>query len=110
MGFRFSDPCKEDMYIEHLREQNDCKLEALTQCGEYTRDHLRLNRPDLLRWRSGRRTAAERTRLFKKIKQDFIGLLDSAMDAAVQAEIRKKIEAIEDEISHLRQEFSLADP
>ena len=58
-GFRFSDPCAEDMYLVHLSERQDGKLDALTDCGRYTRDHIRLERPVLAEWRRTRRTALE---------------------------------------------------
>ncbi len=55
-GFRFSDPCAEDMYITHLSEDEDGRLEAVTPCGQYTVDHIGLNRrQDLVRWRQTRR-------------------------------------------------------
>ena len=53
-GFRFSDPCTEDMYVVHLSERPDGKVDALTDCGSYTRDHIRLERPVLAEWRRTR--------------------------------------------------------
>src|SRR5580698_9309861 len=50
-GFRFSDPCGEDMYVEHFRETADGVLEAITNCGRFTGDHIRLYRPELVKWR-----------------------------------------------------------
>jgi len=59
-GFRFSDPCAEDMYLSHLQEGADGRLEALTNCGRYTRDHIRLDRPTLVEWRQARRVVSEK--------------------------------------------------
>jgi hypothetical protein len=58
-GFRFSDPCAEDMYALHLSEKLDGRLDALTSCGHYTRDHIRLDRPALVAWRRTKRAALE---------------------------------------------------
>ncbi len=54
-GFRFADPCKEDIFKEHLREDVLGNLWALTQCGEYTKEHINLNRIELVVWRRERR-------------------------------------------------------
>src|ERR1017187_2572237 len=47
-GFRFADPCREDMYSEHLEETRNGALRARTHSGEYTCAHIRLNRSDLV--------------------------------------------------------------
>jgi hypothetical protein len=54
-GFRFSDPCAEDMYVAHFREAADGQLEALTNCGRFTNVHIRLYRPSLVKWRQAKR-------------------------------------------------------
>ena len=54
-GFRFGDPCREDIYAAHLRELPDGSLEPLTRCGEYMIAHVGLNRPMLSEWRQQRR-------------------------------------------------------
>jgi hypothetical protein len=51
--------CAEDMYVVHLSERQDGKLDALTDCGRYTRDRIRLERPVLAEWRRTRRAALE---------------------------------------------------
>jgi hypothetical protein len=51
-GFRFADPCQEDMYAEHLLEDKQTgKLLPLSNCGRYTRDHIKLDRSALVKWR-----------------------------------------------------------
>jgi len=58
-GFQFADPCQEDMYSKHLREQPASgELKALTNCGLYTAEKVRLNRPALLAWRQDRQKAS----------------------------------------------------
>lgn len=54
-GFRFLDPCKVDMYQQHLEERPDGRLEPRTKAGEYTSVHLALNRELLVEWRVQRR-------------------------------------------------------
>src|SRR5258708_33049864 len=41
-GFRFADPCEEDMYLVHLGEGEDGRLRALTNSGVYTCDVINL--------------------------------------------------------------------
>jgi hypothetical protein len=51
-GFEFGDPCKEDLYKKHFHiDKRDGSLRALTKIGQYTKDHLRLNRRQLRRYR-----------------------------------------------------------
>lgn len=106
-GFRFADPCQEDMYVEHLQESVDGKLEALTNCGAYTRDSIRLNRSDLLRWRQLRRQAAGDVRTFESLKNDLEAMLRTATDPAIKDEIREQLLAIEATIARGREQFSL---
>jgi hypothetical protein len=47
------------MYSVHLRERTGGSLEALTNCGRYTQQHIRLDRPALLNWRQARRAVLE---------------------------------------------------
>lgn len=43
-GAGFADPCLEDPYKMHLAEQENGTVLPLTPVGEYTLDHVRLNR------------------------------------------------------------------
>ena len=65
-GYYFADPCVDDVYNHHLRIRNTGQLEALTNCGEYTRDHLRLNRTTLVIWRRERRKLLEDIKVTRK--------------------------------------------
>jgi hypothetical protein len=59
-GRRFIDPCKEDAYEKHFElNQSDGTLRALTAAGEYTLEHIWLNREQLKKHRS-RQTEAKR--------------------------------------------------
>jgi hypothetical protein len=53
-GYYFADPCSCDVYREHVKITKGGRLKALTACGEYSRDHLRLDRPLLVIWRKER--------------------------------------------------------
>lgn len=59
-GFFFPDPCVCDPYIEHVRELNDARLEAITKAGAFAIEVLRLNREPCLRFRKKRREVRER--------------------------------------------------
>jgi len=51
-GFEFGDPCKENLYEKHFQiNERDGSLRALTKIGQYTKDHLRLDRRQLQRHR-----------------------------------------------------------
>lgn len=51
-GFAFGDPCKEDVYKQHFKiDESDGSLEPRSNIGRYTRDHLRLDRVQLRRYR-----------------------------------------------------------
>ncbi|MFN7919047.1 MAG: hypothetical protein U0Q16_03065 [Bryobacteraceae bacterium] len=51
-GFVFADPCQEDPYEVHLAVHDDGTLTPLTPCGLYTLDRLRLNREQLVIYRT----------------------------------------------------------
>ena len=51
-GFGFGDPCEEDLYERHLHvNQHDGSLHALTNIGLYMKEHLRLDRRQLRKYR-----------------------------------------------------------
>lgn len=106
MGFRFADPCQEDMYFEHLQEMPDGKLRPLTSCGRYTSDHIRLNRSDLLNWRQLRRQMAQELETFARAASRLETLLVGELDLVKHGQIRKEIEALTARIA-LNQRFLL---
>jgi hypothetical protein len=57
----FADPCECDPFLDHLREEDDGRVAALNQQGEFMLQHLRLNRETCLRFR--RRRARTRQRI-----------------------------------------------
>lgn len=93
-GFRFADPCQEDMYVDHLQEMPDGKLQPLTTCGRYTRDHIRLDRRDLLNWRQLRRQRAQELETFARTATRLEALLSGEPDPVKQSQIREEIEAL----------------
>jgi len=62
-GFRFADPCQEDMYVEHFQEMPDGQLQPLNNCGRYTGEHIRLNRRNCSR---GASSGARWPRIYKR--------------------------------------------
>ena len=57
----FADPCECDLFLDHLREEEDGRVTALTPQGDFMLQHLRLNRETCLRFR--RRRAQTRQRI-----------------------------------------------
>jgi len=93
-GFRFSDPCEEDMYEEHLRELQNGSLEALDNCGRYTCDHIRLNSPDLVLWRQWRIEVSRDVRVFKEMQRYLEGRLAFVSDPAEKDVIERTLALI----------------
>lgn len=63
-GFRFGDPCQENIYEKHFQvDERDGSLRALTNAGRYMKEHLRLDRRQLKKYRQmqiqARRTCLE---------------------------------------------------
>jgi len=106
-GFRFADPCAEDMYVSHLEEAADGRLHALTTCGEYTRVHIRLNRRDVVSWRLERRSAASDARILENTVSRLENLLATDSDPAVRDEVRQELDTVRLQIARLRERFSL---
>ncbi|SPF55617.1 hypothetical protein SBA4_720004 [Candidatus Sulfopaludibacter sp. SbA4] len=106
-GFRFADPCAEDMYVSHLRETADGYLRALTACGEYTRDQIGLNRPVVVNWRLERRSAATEARIMENTVAHLEILLATVSDLAARDEVQQQLATIRLQIARLRKRFSL---
>lgn len=102
LGYRFADPCEEDVYLVHLMEEPDGFLIALTCCGAYTRDHVRLNRWHLKDWRSKRRAALDRIRHVEELRKQALETLESlpepsrALVASVLVELDTAIQDLRD--------------
>jgi hypothetical protein len=107
MGLRFADPCQEDLYAGHLREMPDGMLQPLTACGRYTRDHIRLERRDLLSWRRLRRQMGQDLLTFARAASRLEALLAAEPDLVVRGQIREEIDTLNDRISRDRQWSSL---
>lgn len=106
-GFRFSDPCDEDMYLVHLRELDDAKIEALSNCGRYTSEHIRLNRPDIVYWRRQRRQFLVELPILEKLKTDVEAQFKVSKTGSDLDELRNKLAALEAVIALDRRRFSL---
>jgi hypothetical protein len=66
-GYFFPDPCECDMLSEHLRETEDCRLEAITNAGMFALEILRLNRAACLRFRGRRKLLQRRIIEYRKL-------------------------------------------
>lgn len=106
-GFRLSDPCEEDMYSEHLRELEEGTLESLDNCGRYTCDHIRLNRPDLSQWRRLRRQIAIELNQFEAIKETLQRQLARTANPAEVQGISMEVALIETTVKRHRAQLGL---
>lgn len=95
------------MYLDHLRESDDCNLGSLTNCGRYTCEHIRLNRLDLLNWRRLKRQVADDLLRFETSKIRLEQALSSMTDPAQQAKIHHEMAAIETTVLRWRDQFGL---
>jgi hypothetical protein len=95
------------MYEQHLRELDDGTLESLTKCGHYTRDHIRLDRQDLLTWRLLRRQVAEDLPRFETAKARLTQTHSLVTDPTKKSEILEEIAAIESTVLRWRKQFGL---
>ncbi len=91
-GKVFADPCVEDPYLAHLLERWDGSLKELTACGEYTNGHLRLDRPDLCKWRRLREEAREKLLEWRQLEENLLRAL--GFPIFNRAEIEQKIELV----------------
>jgi len=105
-GFRFADPCEEDMYAEHLEEMQGGELRPRMNCGAYTMDHIRLNRPDLLMWRQTRTQIAADLRVFEDIAVRIRGLMEMAAVGAERNKMQEEVGALDVAIARLRQQYN----
>jgi HNH endonuclease len=104
-GFRFADPCEEDMYVTHLEEEPDGTLHARTRAGDYTCEHIRLNRLALRAWRQERRRIASDLEVLREIGAEMSLRLEMARDSASQPELRRQLGALQSTIALLRQRY-----
>jgi hypothetical protein len=105
-GFRFVDPCEEDPYAVHLQEAFGGIVDALTNSGRYTSDHIRLNRPDVKDWRL-RREKARRDLPRLEALAEMLDALRSTLDSAAGSEASQQLKAVREYIDELRRSFRL---
>lgn len=109
-GFRFADPCEEDMYLAHLNEDRNGELQARTKVGGYTCEHVRLNRPALLAWRLERRGIAADLLSLQALRENLALHLQIASESDLQERVSEQIAALDSAISRLRQRQRSSDP
>lgn len=68
--FRFLDPCAEDYYDIHINVNTDGRLEPNSNPARYTTEHIRLNRPFLVRLRASRHSTAVQMRIIEDQLQE----------------------------------------
>ena len=100
-GLRFADPCREDMYQEHIRETPDGTLNVLTSCGRYTCQHIRLDRPSLMAWRRMKLEKAEERRQLEQLKS----MLE--LELSNPEQMRPNVAALNAVISDIKRRFAI---
>jgi HNH endonuclease len=107
-GTRFADPCEEDLYTDHVHENEDGKLDALTSCGTYSSSHIRLNRNELQRWRRLRSEARNDLPLLTDLARwldKHISTSDAS--AAEREEMAARLTAVRRRIDQSKRRFSI---
>lgn len=93
--------------MDHLRESANGSVEALTNCGRYTRDHIRLDRRDLVSWRSLRRQVAEDLPRLEAAKIRLEQVLSLTTDPKELNRISEEIATIESTALRWRDQFGI---
>jgi hypothetical protein len=92
-GFKFGDPCKEDLYEKHFQiDKRDGSLRALTNIGQFTKDHLRLDRRQLRKHRQRQIEARQ------KCKELRAALLTPGLPIFWVVKAREAIDQVEREL------------
>jgi hypothetical protein len=106
-GCRFSDPCEEDMYVEHLRELETGMLVPLDKCGDYTAAQIRLNRRDLVEWRQLKGQIIQELGRFDEILETLRTRLSATAEDAERDKISAEISLLERTTNRHRAELGL---
>ncbi len=102
-GRRFFDPCS-DRSNSHFTDHGSGELTALSPCGVYSVDSVRLNRPQLIRMRNQRREYATKfRRLLREVRHFKAAKLTA--DPSAQPIIALLIRAYEDQLAESRARF-----
>ena len=103
----FADPCAEDPYLAHLLERWDGSLTELTACGEFTNGHIRLDRPDVCKWRRLRQEAREKLSEWHQLEENLLRALGFSMFN--RAEIEQGIDLVRGLIVELQERFQISE-
>jgi hypothetical protein len=98
------------MYLTHLNEGWNGELQARTNVGSYTCQHIRLNRPALLAWRLESREIATDLSTLQTLRETLASHLQTASELDLQERVNEQIAALDSTISRLRQQSSKLRP
>jgi hypothetical protein len=104
-GFRFADPCQEDMYEEHFEESAGGQLLPKTNCGAYTLGHIRLDRPDLLMWRQTRTRIGSEIRVLESLVVELSRMTKGTSLETERESLQLQVEAVQAQITRLREQY-----
>jgi hypothetical protein len=93
------------MYVDHFKETADGGLEALTNCGRFTHDHVRLYRPELVEWRRAKRIASEEVATFEKAVENLKILASRDTNILKRESILQQVAALQRRIQSDREQF-----
>jgi hypothetical protein len=105
-GYRFADPCVEDLHLDHLQERADGGIDGKTACGTYSSAHIRLDRPELRRWRRLRKQAQEDLPKLREMDA-MLKLLVAFSRGTDREEVEGQLAALARRIEESRLRFSI---
>jgi len=106
-GYRFADPCEEDLYATHVEEASDGTLSVRTRVGDYTCQHIRLNRAELVAWRRGKREAAVRLPVLEALREQLARVLEATTEPTLHREIQQKLAALDAIVASERARYQI---
>jgi hypothetical protein len=86
------------MYLTHLNEGWKGELQARTNVGSYTCEHIRLNRPALLEWRLESRGIAADLMTLQALRETLASHLQTASELDLQERLSEQIAALDSTI------------
>jgi len=107
LGYRFADPCEEDLYVMHVNEAPNGTLGARTRVGDYTCGHIRLNRQALVEWRREKRRIASELAALEAIALEIGIKLDMTPGPAERLDIEQRLAALQATISKHRKRYGI---
>lgn len=104
-GYRFADPCAEDMYATHLRQRSDGELDVLTNCGRFTHDQIRLYRKALVEWRKAKLAASRDVVVLTGVLENLRTAAEQETNPSKRGQALEEISKLQRRIEDDREQF-----